>query len=65
MLTRSDNKLDINVKISKEINLHVTDLPLSSSFLIGTQKVIYFSAFSPKNSNFPSNFSANSLIIKW
>ena len=48
-----------------DFNLYVIHLPLSSSFLIGTKKLIYFSVFSLKHSNCPSNFSANSLIIKW
>ena len=38
--TRSDKLLCINVIVL-----------LLSSFLIGTEKVIYFSAFSPKHSN--------------
>ena len=33
-------------------------------FLTGTEKVIYFSVFSPQHLNCPSNSSANSLIIK-
>ena len=43
--------------------LYVIDLPLSSSFLIDTEKVIYFSVFCPKHSNCPSNSSDSSLII--
>ena len=39
------------------------DLPLPSPFLIDTEKVMYFSVFSTKHSNSPSNASANSLII--
>ena len=61
--TRFDNELDINLKLSINVILYVTGLPLSSSFLIGTV-VIYFSVFSPKHSNCQSNSSANSLIIK-
>ena len=61
---RFDNELDINLKISINFILYVIDLPLSSSFLISTEKVIYFSVFSPKHSNCPSNSSASSLIIK-
>ena len=36
------------------------------SFLFnGSGKVMYFFVFSRRHSNFPSNSSANSLIIKW
>ena len=45
--------------------MYVVVLLLSSSFLIGTEKVIYFSVFSPKHSNWPSNSFANCLIKKW
>ena len=47
--TRLDNKVDINIKLSINFNLYVIVLPLSSSFLIGIEKVIYFSVFSPKH----------------
>ena len=60
----SDNLLDINLKLSKNFTLYVVVLPLSSSFLIGTEKAIYFPAFSPKHSNLSSNHLAKSLIIK-
>ena len=60
LLTRLDNELDINLKLS--INLILYFLPLS--FLIGNEKVIYFPVFSPKHLNPPSNSSAISLIIK-
>ena len=62
--TRFDNELDINLKLSINFILYVIDLPLSISFLIGAEKEIYLSAFSPKHSNCPSNSSAISLIIK-
>ena len=62
---RFDNELGMNLKMSINFNLYVTDLPLSSSFLIGTEKVIHFSVFCPKHSNYLSNSFANSLIIKW
>ena len=39
-------------------------LPLSFSFLIGTEKVLYFYVFSPKKSKLPLNSLANCLIIK-
>ena len=51
MLTSFDNETDINLKLSINFSLYVAVLPLSSSFLIGTEKVIYFSVFSPKHSN--------------
>ena len=54
----------MNLKMSINFNLYVIDLPLSSSFLIGTEKVIHFSVFFPKHSNYLSNSFANSLIIK-
>ena len=46
-------------------NLYVVVLPLSSCFLIGTEKVIYFSVISSKNLNCPSNSFSNSSITKW
>ena len=52
------------LRLSINFTLYVIDLPLSSPFLIGTENVIYFSVFSPKDPNCPSNFSASSLIIK-
>ena len=59
--TRSDNLLCMNLKVSINFNLYVTVLSLSCSFLTGTEKLIYFSVFSPKHSNSPLNSSANSL----
>ena len=44
-------------------NLYEVVLPLSCSFLIGTEKVIYFSVFSPKHSKLPLNYLANCLIM--
>ena len=55
LLTRLDNEVDINLKLSVNFNL---------CFLIGTEKVIYFSVLFPKHSNCSSNSLANSLIIK-
>ena len=49
--TRLDNALDINQKLSINFTLYVIVLPLWKIFLIGTEKVIYFSVFSPKYSN--------------
>ena len=39
--------------------------PSLDSVLIGTENVMYFSLFSPKHSNSPSNSSAKPFIIKW
>ena len=63
--TRLDSEVDVKLKLSINFSLYVIVLLLSSSFLIGTEKVIYFSVFSPKHSNWPSNSFANFLIIKW
>ena len=66
--TRFDNLLDINLQLSINFILYVIVSPrsLSRSFLIGTETLIYFSVFAPKDSNFsPLNSSANSLIMKW
>ena len=48
---RLDNLLGINLKLSINFILCVIVLPLSSSFLTGTEKVLYFSVFTPKHSN--------------
>ena len=62
---RSDNLLCINLQLSINLILYVIILPSSSfSCLIGIEKVIYFSVFSPKHSNWPLHSSANSLIMK-
>ena len=45
------NEVDINLKLSINFSLYVIVLPLPSSFLVGTEKVLYFPAFSPKHSN--------------
>ena len=57
--TSSDNEVDINLKLSINLSLHVIVLPSSHSFLIGTEKVIYFSIFSPTQLSSPLNSSAN------
>ena len=44
--TSSDNEVGINLKLSILLSLYVV-LLLSHSFLIGTEKVIYFSILSP------------------
>ena len=60
---RLNNDLDINLKLTINFILYVIVLPLPS-FLIGTEKEIYYSVFYPKNSNCRSNSSASSFIIK-
>ena len=59
--TRFDSEIDINLKLSINFSLYIFVL----SFLIGTEKVIYFSVNSPKHLNWPLNSSANCLIMKW
>ena len=63
-MNKFDNEVDINLKLSRNFSLYLIVLLLSSSFLIGTEKVIYFSVFSPKHSNQPLNSFANCLIMK-
>ena len=60
--TKRDSEVDINLKLSINFNLYVIVLPLSSFLLIGTEKVLDFSVFSPKHSSWPSN-SFDSLLI--
>ena len=62
--TRLDSEADINLKLSINFSLYMMILSLSYSFLIGTEKVIYFCVFSPKQSKLPLNSFANCLIIK-
>ena len=62
--TRFDNELCINLQLSINFSLYVTVLPLSCFFLIGAEKVMYFSVFSPRHSKLPLNSLANFLIIK-
>ena len=57
--TRSDNEADINLKLSINLSLCVIVLSSSRFFLIHTEKVIYFSIFSPIQSSSPLNSSAN------
>ena len=66
--TRFDNLLGMNLQLSINFILYVivSSLSLPCSFLIGVEKLIYFSAFSPKHSNsLPLKSSLNSLIMKW
>ena len=51
LLTRSDNFHCINQELSINFILYIVVLPLSCYFLIGTEKVMYFSVFSSKHSN--------------
>ena len=62
---RLDSEVDISLKLSINFSLYVIALLLSSSFLIGTEKVIYLSVFSPKPLKWPSNSFASCLIMKW
>ena len=62
--TRFDNESRINLQLSINFSLYVAVLPSSCSFLIGTEKVMYFSVFSPKHSKLPLNSLANCLIMK-
>ena len=63
--TRLDSEVHINLELSIKLSSYVIVLLLSGSFLIGNEKIMYFSVFSPKHSNWPSNSFANCLIMKW
>ena len=54
----------MSLKLSMNFSLYVIVLPFSSIFLIGTEKGIYFSVFSPKHSSLPLNSFAESSIMK-
>ena len=62
--TSSDNEVGINLKLSINLSLCVIVLPLSHSFLIVTEKVIYFSILSPIQLSSPLNSFANCSSIK-
>ena len=62
--TKLASDVFINLKLSINFNLYAISLLLLFIFLSGTEKVIYFSVFSPKQSIFPLNSSANSLISR-
>ena len=62
--TRLDHEANINLKLSINFSLCVVVLPLSSAFLTGIEKLIYFSIFSPKHSSRQSNSFASCLIMK-
>ena len=57
--TSSDNEADINLKLSINLSLREIVLPSPHSFLTGTEKVVYFSIFSPVQLSSPLNSSAN------
>ena len=57
--TGFDNEVEINLKLSINLSLCVIVLPSSHYFLIGTEKVIYFSMFSPIQLSSTLNSSAN------
>ena len=62
--TRLDNEADINLMLSINFSLYMVGLPFLCSFLTGAEKVIYFSVFSPKQSQLPLNSFTTSSIIK-
>ena len=62
--TSSYKEVNINLKLSINLSLCVIVLLSPHFFLIGTEKVIYFSMFSPIQSSSRLNSSANWLIIK-
>ena len=62
--TRLDNESGINLQLSINFSLYIDVSPLSCSLLIGTEKAMYFSVFSPKQSKLPLNYFAICLIIK-
>ena len=64
LLTRSDNLHCINQELSINFILYIVVLPLSCYFLIGTEKVMYFSVFSSKHSNWPLNSYGKCLVMK-
>ena len=59
LTTSSDNEVAINLKLLINLSLYVIVLPSSHFFLIGAEKVIYFSLFSPIQLSSPLNCSAN------
>ena len=62
--TSSEKEVDINLKLSINLSLCVIVLLSPHYFLIGAEKVIYFSMFSPIQSSSPLISSASWLIIK-
>ena len=57
--TRLASEVLINLELSINLSLYVTSFLFLISFFSGTENVMYFSVFSPKQSIFPLNFSAN------
>ena len=57
--TSSGNEVKINLELSINLSLRVIVLSSSHYFLIGTEKVIYFSTFSPIQLSSPFNSSSN------
>ena len=57
--TRFDNECGMNLKLSINLSLYVIVLLLPHYFLIGTEKVIYFSILSPIQLSSPLNSIAN------
>ena len=60
----SDNVAIIDLMLSINLFSGSFLLVLSCPFLIGAEKVMHFSVFSPKQSKLPLNSFANCLIIK-
>ena len=54
-----DNEAGLNLKLIINLSLYVIVLLLSHYFLIGTEKVIYFSILSPIQLSLPLNSIAN------
>ena len=73
ILRRPDNDLAMNLSLSINYNLKDMGFVISSQFLsilansfcTGTQKLMYFSVFSPEKLNCYLNFSSSSFIIKF
>ena len=67
LLTRFDNVLCINCNLQNIFFITSSAFVsiLVISFCIGTDKVMHFSVFFPKQVNCFSNSSTNSFIIKW
>ena len=67
--TRFDNESCINLKLSINLRLYLivllSPLLLITSFLNGTEKVIYFFISSPIQLTSPLNYIADWFRIKW
>lgn len=62
--SRLDSELGIDFMLLMNFTLYAITWPVLFSFLIGTESFMQFSVFSPKYSNYSTNFSANSVIVK-